>query len=138
MPGFPGTWIIGISLSIYCLATGFTQIQPLWFAVGLSILVAAEASEYAVGAAGARRFGARRPGVVGALLGSIAGVFLLGPIGVIAGPIIGAVTAELLWKRPPEEAIKAGVGATLGVIGGAIVKFIMVAIAVSVILMKLY
>jgi uncharacterized protein YqgC (DUF456 family) len=70
---------------------------------------------------GAKRFGASKRAIIGALLGSLAGVFLGFP-GILFGPFIGAVIGELLARRGLEAAARAGVGATIGLVLGAALK----------------
>ena len=70
---------------------------------------------------GAKKFGASKRAVIGALLGAIAGVFLGFP-GVIFGPFIGAVIGELSARRGLPEAARAGLGAVIGLVLGAALK----------------
>jgi uncharacterized protein YqgC (DUF456 family) len=70
---------------------------------------------------GARRFGASKRAVIGALAGLVVGFFLGFP-GVIFGPFIGAMIGELLIRRDFHAAARAGFGATLGLALGAALK----------------
>jgi uncharacterized protein YqgC (DUF456 family) len=78
---------------------------------------------------GAKRFGASKRAIVGALIGTLAGIFLGFP-GVLFGPFIGAVIGELSARRNLEGAARAGFGATIGFVLGAALK---VALALSMI-----
>ena len=80
---------------------------------------------------GSRYFGARRAGVIGGVIGALLGLVLLPPGGFLLGALAGASLAEAATGRSGAEAIKAGVGALLGTIGGALGKIvILVVIAV--------
>jgi uncharacterized protein len=70
---------------------------------------------------GARRFGASHRAVIGALIGSVGGIFLGFP-GVIFAPFIGAVIGELSARRSLQDAARAGVGATVGLVLGTALK----------------
>jgi uncharacterized protein YqgC (DUF456 family) len=70
---------------------------------------------------GARRFGASKRAVIGALLGLVIGFFLGFP-GVVFGPFIGAMIGELLNRRDFHAAARAGLGATVGLALGAALK----------------
>jgi uncharacterized protein YqgC (DUF456 family) len=59
--------------------------------------------------------------MVGAALGGLAGL-LFGPIGMLAGPLVGAVVAELLARRDLRQAGRAGVAAWLGFLVGTLAK----------------
>lgn len=67
---------------------------------------------------GARKLGATWRGVLGAGLGVIGGIFT-GPLGIVAGPLLGATLGEWLGGRALPEASRAGMGAVLGVLAGA-------------------
>ena len=70
---------------------------------------------------GAKKFGASKRAVIGALLGTVVGLFLGFP-GVVFGPFIGAVIGELLAQKNLRQASRAGIGATLGLVLGAALK----------------
>jgi uncharacterized protein YqgC (DUF456 family) len=73
---------------------------------------------------GAKKFGASKLAVIGALLGAISGLFL-GLPGVIFGPFIGAVIGELAAQKNLQQATHAGIGATIGLVLGAALKMAM-------------
>ena len=67
-------------------------------------------------------FGGSRPATIGATVGAIGG-FFFGPIGIIAGPFIGALVGELLNNRNDmNRAIKVGLGSFLSFIVGTGIK----------------
>ena len=58
---------------------------------------------------------------------------LFPPFGFLLGALVGAVAAELITGRVLSEALRSGVGALLGTLGGVVAKlFIVVAIGVIV------
>ncbi|MCS7063911.1 MAG: DUF456 domain-containing protein [Methylacidiphilales bacterium] len=68
-------------------------------------------AEFFAGMLGAKLFGGTRWGMLGALVGGIIGVFFF-PIGIIFGPMIGAIGGELLAGRNSlPESFKVGIGA---------------------------
>ncbi|HSH94230.1 MAG TPA: DUF456 domain-containing protein, partial [Roseimicrobium sp.] len=70
---------------------------------------------------GAKRMGATNRGVIGAMLGVLLGMFFSLP-GILLGPFLGAMAFEMAGNRPFNEAARAGVGATLGLLAGAFGK----------------
>ncbi len=70
---------------------------------------------------GAKRVGASREAVIGAILGTIFGLSA-GFIGVIAGPFIGAALGEYLARRDISEAGNVGLGTWLGIMIGTVAK----------------
>ncbi len=69
------------------------------------------------------RMGGSQMAVRGAAIGLIMGLFL-GPVGVILGPLFGAITGELITGKPLESALRAGWGAFLGFAGGTVAKLV--------------
>lgn len=70
---------------------------------------------------GAKKFGASKRSMLGAVIGAVIGIFL-GLPGVIFGPFIGAVAGEILAQKSLGQATRAGVGATIGLVLGAAIK----------------
>lgn len=114
LPAFPGTGLILAAAIVYAWVKRWAVLSggDLVILGGLSAI--AYAAELWLGAGGARRSGAGRAGMVGAMVGALGGVLVLGPVGVILGPLVGAVVGELLRGRSWRMAFKAGVGAGLG------------------------
>ena len=75
---------------------------------------------------GAKRVGASRLAIVGAMLGTLGGL-LFGPIGLLAGPFAGALAGELLHRRSLNrehlgQAAKIGFGTWFGIVLGTALK----------------
>jgi uncharacterized protein YqgC (DUF456 family) len=70
---------------------------------------------------GAKKLGASWLGVTGAVVGAVVGLFFSLP-GLILGPFIGALAFELIGGRNLEDSTRAGVGAVIGLVVGAIGK----------------
>jgi uncharacterized protein YqgC (DUF456 family) len=108
-------WIDGFAN--VSLVTMFLMGLLAMFSVIIDFLATAE---------GARRFGAGRHAILGAALGLLVGLFF-GLPGILLGPFVGAVIGHLLSKARIDDSMRAGFGATIGVVIGTISK---VAIAV--------
>ena len=81
-----------------------------------------QAIEMLSGAAGSRWFGGTRWGAVGAILGSLVGMFFM-PIGLLLGPLLGAFVCEMAFARKQtQDAAISGVGSVVGVLAGMGVK----------------
>jgi uncharacterized protein YqgC (DUF456 family) len=65
-------------------------------------------------------------------MNGLVGLFF-GLPGIIAGPFIGATLFELFGDRELKQALKAGLGATLGLFAGIVGKF-----AIAVVMMLLF
>jgi uncharacterized protein YqgC (DUF456 family) len=122
LPFLPGPLLILVGAFVYAAATGFTVV-----ATGrLVVLGVLAALAYVLGhfasALGARRYGASRWAVIGAILGAIVGV-LLGPVGLLIGPAAGAVGFEFAATGDVERSVRGGIGALVGIVVGAIAHF---------------
>jgi uncharacterized protein YqgC (DUF456 family) len=133
LPVLPGVPIAALGALLAGWMTGFERLSltPLLIVAGLAVL--AQIVEIGSSWVGARYYGARRPGLWGGVLGSLAGLILFPPFGFLVGALVGAVLFELLAGRALNEAVRSGLGAFIGTLGGAVAKLvIMVAIAIVV------
>jgi uncharacterized protein YqgC (DUF456 family) len=121
LPGLPGAPLIFAGLVIAAWGESFTYVG-LWTIAALALLaLLAYGVDFWATLFGAKKFGASKRGIIGALLGAVAGLFL-GLPGVIFAPFIGAVIGELSGQRNLSQAARAGIGATIGLVLGAALK----------------
>ena len=131
LPGLPSTPLVLLAAVAHKLWFGDAGVH-WWIMVLLVLLtVFSMVLDYLAAIAGAKQFGASRRGSIGAICGTVGGVivgFLFGGfgclVGVFVGPLVGAVLLERTASRPWPEAWRAGLGATVGVLAGAIGKVI--------------
>ena len=124
LPVLPSLPIIYAGYLIFGVASGWAHYG--WGVMILFGLVTALTAvlDYVAGAAGARRYGASRAGVIGSLLGAIIGVIVFNVPGLILGPFVGALLGELIWGRTFQEAFRSGWGAFLGFVAGVLLKLV--------------
>ena len=131
LPVLPGIPVAALGAVAAAWIRGFdvVGVMPLvWVAV---LAVVAQLVDMAAGAVGAKVYGAGRAGFWGGVIGSLAGLIWFPPFGFLLGALVGAVGAELLAGRAFDEALRAGVGAFAGTLGGVVAKaLIVVAMAV--------
>ncbi len=121
LPGLPGTPLIFAAAVAHRLIVGASGAQAwvLWILGILSVL--ALAGDYLASLYGAKKLGATRLGMGGAVVGGVIGLFF-GPVGILVGPFLGAFALEYAGGRAWQESAKAGAGATLGLLAGALGK----------------
>ena len=122
LPGLPSTPLVLLAAIGHRLYFG-EQSASLWvlgILVGFTLL--SLIMDYLATMVGARKLGATGKGVLGAVLGGLVGIFFSLP-GIILGPFLGAFTFELVGGRSFKDASRAGLGAMLGLLGGAVGKF---------------
>lgn len=120
LPGIPlifgGIWLIaGVD--------GYRHIG-LWWLLGIAGVGAVGLLfDLLAGALGAKRVGASKQAVWGALLGTVIG-FFLGLPGVLLGPFVGAVLGELSAGNSVQRSTQVGVSAWVGLIFGTLFKLV--------------
>lgn len=137
VPVLPGVPLIWIAMLVFAVVEGFARVDATFLVLCLAVVIAAEVADHLARAWGARRFGAGRAGVWGAVIGAILGLFFM-PIGLILGPFLGALTGELLAGRTLEESIRAGWGGVVGTLGSMVMKFFVAVGMVMAFLIKVF
>lgn len=119
LPVLPGHLIILIAAVAYRLMLGPDCGLKWWsFAILVVLMAISQTFEMLSGAAGSKWFGGTRWGAVGALVGSVVGMFFL-PFGLLLGPLIGAFVCEIAFaKKQGHHAAISGVGSVVGVLAG--------------------
>ena len=102
------------------------RVIPVWVVIVLALLsVLALAVDVLAGLLGAKRLGASRHAIVGAMLGTLVGMFFNLP-GLVFGPFLGAVGGELLHGRDLAQASQVGVATWIGMVVGMLFKLVLV------------
>jgi hypothetical protein len=87
----------------------------------------------------AQRAGASRQGIIGAALGTVAGLFT-GLVGLVFMPLVGAAIGEFIAHRDALRAGKVGVATWLGLLVGTAIKiavaFTMIGVFVAAIVIQ--
>ncbi len=97
-----------------------------WWTVGILgvLFVISVVTDNLASVATAKLSGAGKWGLIGAAVGAFAGLFFL-PLGLIAGPLVGAFAGELLLGcRELVRSLKAGAGAGVGVALAIVVRLV--------------
>ena len=125
LPALPGVPLVFTGLFIAAWAGEFARVSwPTLLLLGLLTLLSF-VIDFAATALGAKRVGATRFAIIGALLGTLAGVFL-GLPGLIIGPFLGAVIGELLSHGQAQQATRAGLATWMGLLFGTLAKLALV------------
>jgi len=113
LPGPPISYLGLIMLHV----TKFGQFSSTVLIALAVVAIVVTILDYIVPIWGTRKFGGSKYGMRGATVGLIIGLFL-GPVGIILGPLFGAIVGELIFKDDMKYAIKAGFGSLLGFLTG--------------------
>lgn len=128
--GLPGTVIIMVDAFVYAAATGFERIGFKILVTLLVLSILAELADFAVGMAGAIKFGASRKAFWASVIGGLIGAVLLAPfllglgavVGGFFGGFAGVLAVELLHRNRLKPSLRAAWGAILGRAAGICVK----------------
>jgi uncharacterized protein YqgC (DUF456 family) len=121
LPMVPGVPLVYLGIVAAAWAGGFTKIGSFTLALCGVLAAIAFAVDYVSGVLGAKRMGATPWGLLGAVVGTVVGLFF-GLPGLILGPAVGAVGFEY-WKDPDfKKASQAGAGVVIGFALGIVAK----------------
>lgn len=121
LPALPGLPLVFAGMLLAAWAGGFEQIGWVTLVVLGLLTVISVAVDFFATMVGAKRVGASRKALLGAVVGTFAGLFF-GPIGLFAGPFMGALLGELWHGREIGQAAKVGLGTWLGILLGTVLK----------------
>lgn len=131
LPVLPGVPLVAVGAFAAAWIRGFevVGVAPLVWVAALAVV--AQAVDLIAGAVGAKLGGAGRAGFWGGVVGSLVGLLAFPPLGFLVGALVGAVAAEVLAGRSGRDAVRAGIGAFAGTVGGVVAKaLVLVAMAV--------
>ena len=123
LPGVPLAWL---GLFIYALVTDFENISVTVVVIFFVLTMFTLILDFVAPMLGAKKYRASKYGVIGAFIGFIVGIFVLGFWGIILGPLTGAFLGELISMRKPKQALGSALGAFVGFIAGALFKIVLI------------
>jgi uncharacterized protein YqgC (DUF456 family) len=125
LPALPGVTLVFLGLLLAAWIGDFQQVGALPLVVLGLLTLLSFVIDLAATALGAKRVGATKLAVVGAALGTFAGLFL-GLPGLILGPFVGAVAGELMSHGQVQQATRAGIATWIGLLFGTLAKLALV------------
>ncbi|NPA95221.1 MAG: DUF456 domain-containing protein [Thermodesulfobacteria bacterium] len=135
LPALPGALFIWLGIVAYgLLAPGVDW--SIWFYVIQGLLaLSTYVIDYLATIWGVKKFKGTKAGAIGAVLGMLL-VFVIGPLGMIIGPFIGAIIGELLVGGELRQALTSGFGSFVGFIVAAFLRLLICGIMISWFLAK--
>jgi uncharacterized protein YqgC (DUF456 family) len=136
IPSLPGVPLVFGGLLLAAWVEGFEHVGAGTLAVLGGLAALAWLLDFLAAALGAKKLGASQRAFWGATFGAIIGMFF-GIPGLILGPFVGAVVAELSGGRTMNQAGRAGYGAWIGVIVGTAAKLAIAFLMVGIFAFKI-
>ena len=131
LPVLPGAILVLAGITLAAWIDGFTRI-PVWLLGVFGAMTAvAWVIDYVAAAAGAKRAGASRYAIIGAAIGTVAGI-LTGLWGLLFMPLVGAAIGEYVAQRDAYRAGKVGLATWIGLLLGTVAKLAIVLAMVGI------
>ena len=121
VPALPGIPLMFAGMVVAAAIDDFQRIGWITLSVLGFLTLFSVIMEFAAAALGAKRIGASKQAIWGALFGTVVGIFF-GIPGLLLGPFAGAVIGELAANGTIERAGRVGVATWIGLFLGTLVK----------------
>lgn len=141
VPGIPGIGLVVVAIAAWGVLNGFDGLG-IPMTVAIVALLLGTAVDFLATYWGAKKAGASRWGLIGAVVGLVLGIIGLLPalpvggplLGMIVGPLVGAILGEFLYRRNLWMATKAGIGIIVGSAVGMGVQLLLAIATVGIFL----
>jgi uncharacterized protein len=131
LPALPGVALVFAGLALGAWIDNFARVGGLSLGVIGALALLGFAVDYLAAFFGAKRAGAHVYALIGAALGTIAGV-VTGLWGLLFMPLVGAFAGQWLATRDARKAGTVGLATWLGMLVGAVAKIVIVCLMVGV------
>ncbi|MFF2754305.1 DUF456 domain-containing protein [Psychrobacillus sp. NPDC058041] len=128
-PIIPSVVFMILGYIIYGLFFSFAELNWLFWIIQLLFVVLLFSADMAANAFGVKKFGGTKAGMWGSSIGLILGPFVIPVAGILIGPFLGAIIAELVITRKGlKQAIKSGIGSLVGFLTSSVAKIIILTV----------
>jgi uncharacterized protein YqgC (DUF456 family) len=123
LPALPGIPLIFAGIWLIAAVDGYRHLGRWWLISIAAIGCVGLATDLLAGALGAKRVGASRRAISGAVIGTLVGLFF-GIFGLLIGPFLGALVGELASGSSVTRSADVGISTWIGLIFGTLVKLV--------------
>lgn len=124
-PIIPSVVFMVLGYVLYGLFFTFTELSWYFWIIQALFIVLLFSADMAANAFGVKKFGGTKAGVWGSTIGLIFGPFVIPVAGILIGPFLGAILAELIVTREGlKQAVKSGIGSLIGFLTSSVVKIV--------------
>lgn len=136
LPALPGTLFVVAGVVLGAWIDNFSRVSVATVIVITVLGVISFAIEYIAGAMGARKVGASREAVIGALIGTVLGIFT-GLWGLIFMPLLGAFVGQYWVDRDLIRARDVGIATWIGMAVGTVAKIALTFLMIGIFIFAL-
>lgn len=137
VPALPGAVFVFAGVVLGAWIDDFTHVGSGTIIFSAVLTVLAWVADYLSAVLGAKRLGASREAVLGALIGTGAGIFT-GLVGIIFLPLVGAAIGEFIAVRNVTRAGSVGIATWIGLLVGTAVKIALCFVMIGVFIFALF
>lgn len=128
----PGNWAMVALVIVWELFYPGSSLGTLFFVLFIGLALLGELVEFGAQIYGSKKYGSSKTstaaGVIGAIVGALAGAPFMFGVGAILGALFGAwagcyLAERLIRRQPSEVAFRAAQGAMVGKFFGMVIKF---------------
>jgi len=124
LPVVPGVPMIFVAIAAYGWYESFQLVTPKYLVIMAGLAVLSLFVDYLSVYWGAKYFKSSKMGLYGAVIGSLIGLFIFPPLGLLIGPWVGAISGELIQGNDWNQAWRSGTGAVIGLFTGIAFKIV--------------
>lgn len=140
VPGIPGTSLILVAIIVWGVVQGSFASIDVPLLVAIAVLLASVGIDFLASYWGAKQAGASKWGQIGAIVGLVLGFLGFLPalpfggplLGILIGPLLGAIAGEYFYRRNLQLAFKAGIGIVVGSLVGNLIQGVLAIAVVGV------
>lgn len=136
LPALPGAALVFAGVLLAGWIDDFARVSVWTVLVCGVLMLVAWAADYVSAMLGAKRAGASRLAIVGAAIGTVAGL-AFGFVGVLFLPLVGAAVGEYLADRDAARAAHVGVSTWIGLVIGTVAKVVISFVMVGLLVIAL-
>ena len=136
LPVLPGAALVLAGAVLGAWIDGFERVGGWALGVLVALALLSWVLDYVAGVLGAKKVGASRQALLGAAVGTVAGLFL-GFVGVLVLPFIGAAAGEYMARRDHRAAARVGVATGVGLIVALVAKVVIAFVMIGVFVVAL-
>jgi uncharacterized protein YqgC (DUF456 family) len=124
LPALPGIPMIFGGIWVAAAVDHYRHLGLWWLIIIGALGAIGVIADFAASAMGAKRVGASKLALWGAMAGTIVGMFL-GIPGLLFGPFVGAIAGELASGNSVLRSAHVGIGTWVGLLFGTLLKLVM-------------
>ncbi|WP_080845061.1 DUF456 domain-containing protein [Cytobacillus gottheilii] len=138
-PIIPSVLFIAAGFLLYGFLFSFEPFSWLFWTIQILFVILLFTADYAANLIGVKKYGGSKAGIWGSTIGLLAGPFVIPVLGILIGPFLGAVIAEVaVHKKNLKEAAKIGFGSVVGFVSSVVTKGIIQAIMIIYFLLVVF